>query len=108
MSIEELIAPLIARDLVDNEPAVNIDYSKFWLHVDRSDDPSDHWIWTGTKHGEGYGMWHRGGKPDMAHRVAWELIYGERPQGWLKPKCGRKDCVNPLHRRLIRPGGAFR
>lgn len=29
--------------------------------------------------------------------VAWELKYGQRPCGYLKPHCGNELCINPDH-----------
>ena len=56
---------------------------RFWEKVDKTETC---WTWKASKHGRGYGLFHTGrrlkkGKMEYAHRVAYELTYGEVPQG---------------------------
>jgi len=63
------------------------------------------WVWTGGLtydwrggNRAGYGRFSIGGKPKLAHRVAYELFRGPIPDGMvLDHTCERKSCVNPDH-----------
>lgn len=63
-----------------------------------TDTSGEHWMWTGTQDGKGYGLvWDgRVGKNRYAHVVAWELEYGQSADG----KVVRHDCDIPL---CVRP-----
>lgn len=51
-------------------------------------------LWMGPTNNRGYGQAQR----TTAHRVAWQLSYGEIPQGLLVlHKCDVRCCVNPKH-----------
>lgn len=76
---------------------------RFWEKVDKS-NPDGCWHWTGaTQTPWGYGSFNRGnhnGKShtDVAHRVSYELTYGEIPQGlFVCHRCDNPICVNPDH-----------
>lgn len=71
---------------------------RFWGKVTHADDGSDCWIWmAGGKHA-GYGGFGINNKMNSAHRVAWELFYGEIPIGMMVcHKCDTPRCVNPNH-----------
>lgn len=78
-----------------------MDEQQFWNHVDDS-DPDECWLWVGGTTPGGYGYY----RPDKAaagraaHRVAWELTYGEIPDGLLVDhKCFVNLCVRPDHLR---------
>lgn len=67
----------------------------FWQHV-KVGDPSECWLWTGSKHKQGYGLY--GAGPRRAHRIAWTLIHGEIPPGLqVLHRCDNPPCVNPAH-----------
>lgn len=56
------------------------------------------WIWSGAIHSTGYGQIKWNGKSTVAHRVVYELVKGEIPQGlFLDHLCSVKLCVNPDH-----------
>jgi len=69
--------------------------ANFWGKVDKS---GDCWEWTAYKTEKGYGRLGVGGKLKRAHRVVWEMYYGEIPEGLLcLHKCDNPSCVNPSH-----------
>lgn len=79
---------------------------RFWRLVALA-GPDDCWLWTGGKGGTAkhtYGIFRleAGGKTHTAHRFAYELTYGDIPDGMEvdhRHTCS-KLCVNPAHLRL--------
>lgn len=87
---------------------------RFWAKVDKSGPVSFNgepcWTWTGAIQSGGYGSFKIGGKAFKAHRVAYELLVDEIPDG-LKidhlchnadpscsgASCQHRRCVNPAH-----------
>lgn len=56
------------------------------------------WIWTGARHGEGYGHFKLSGKVVKAHMVSYEMYIGEYPKHLIvRHKCDNTSCVNPGH-----------
>lgn len=75
---------------------------RFWEKVEKG---SDHWMWIGTTNNLGYGMiwdYQRQGH-SMAHRIAWELAYGQKiPEGLvIDHLCRTPGCVNPKHLQVV-------
>ena len=62
------------------------------------------WLWTGKVTSGGYGSvwWH--GRQPCAHRVVYELMVGDIPQGLqLDHICRVRNCVNPAHLEPVTP-----
>lgn len=72
----------------------------FWTKV-AIRAPSDCWEWRAADDGHGYGAFGvEGNKVRKAYRVAYELTYGEIPDGnVVRHMCGNPPCVNPYHLR---------
>ena len=75
---------------------------RFWTKVELY-SPQDCWKWVAAndgRHGYGaFGVAHR--KVSKAHRVAYELTYGQIPDGMgVLHNCGNPPCVNPYHLRV--------
>lgn len=77
------------------------DIKRFWSKVDKS---GEHWLWTGTTvHGHGSFGVYKNHETRMyyAHRISYELAYGEIPDGLFvlhKPvECNIKLCVRDIH-----------
>jgi hypothetical protein len=63
--------------------------------------PDECWPWTASTRGGGYGQIARGGLNNgmfTAHRVAWELLRGPIPAGYVVDHlCKNPRCCNPNH-----------
>lgn len=73
--------------------------ARFWPKVLRHEVPGAHcWEWAGSLNNQGYGQISVGGRPRLAHRVAWEHMRGEVPAGLLVcHHCDNPQCVRPSH-----------
>jgi hypothetical protein len=59
------------------------------------------WIWTGGLDKDGYGSLRDGQKMKRAHRVSWEIHFGQIPEGMaILHKCNNPACVNPDHLKI--------
>lgn len=57
-----------------------------------------HWLWTAFVHRVGYGLAWVDGKTQLAHRVMYQAVVGEIPEGLqLDHLCNVRRCVNPDH-----------
>jgi hypothetical protein len=77
---------------------------RFWKNVDCTGGADACWIWQGLTDEYGYGLSKNAnkGKVTRAHRLAWELTFGDIPAGrYLLHSCNRPGCVNVFrHLRL--------
>lgn len=56
------------------------------------------WNWTGARQEKGYGLISIDGKHEKAHRVAFQLMVGEIPDGMMVcHRCDNPSCINPFH-----------
>ncbi len=58
--------------------------------------------WVAGKSRVGYGKFQLEGRTRLAHRVAYEMVYGDIPgQLTIDHLCMNKLCVNPMHMELV-------
>lgn len=56
------------------------------------------WLWVRGKYGSGYGSFCLNGKPQGAHRAAYQIYVGPIPEGMdVCHTCDIPHCVNPAH-----------
>jgi hypothetical protein len=74
---------------------------RFWGRVDKTDGC---WLWTGTAHGYGYGLFNlpktetAPARTWRAHRLSWVWEHGSIPDGLrVCHKCDVPACVRPDH-----------
>ena len=69
---------------------------RFWAKVAKR---AGCWVWDGSRHSDGYGMFNSGGRGSrLAHVISWTLARGPVPGGLeLDHLCRNRACVNPDH-----------
>lgn len=70
--------------------------ARFWSKVQRR-GAGECWGWTGTVDPSGRARFCIGGRPELAHRVAWMIAHGECPTLPVSRSCANTLCVNPAH-----------
>ena len=67
--------------------------------TDKFEAPSEGcWEWKAFKNKDGYGKFLYSGKVGAAHRLMWELVYGEIREGmYVCHKCDNPGCVRYSH-----------
>ncbi|MCP4006658.1 MAG: HNH endonuclease [bacterium] len=63
----------------------------------RADYSTGCWEWTAAKNACGYGIIGFAGGSLLAHRVAWEIFFGEITEPCVLHHCDNPGCVNPEH-----------
>jgi len=79
---------------------------RFWSKVKKSNNC---WEWISAKTEAGYGEFYYKGKPVYAHRLSYELLIGEIPDGLhIDHLCRNRGCVNPEHLEPVKQGENLR
>lgn len=65
----------------------------------------DCWVWTGARTVSGYGQVRVGSKQLYVHRVVYEMLVDEIPEGMtIDHLCREKACANPAHLEVVSRG----
>ena len=79
------LEPMKKRDVIE----------RFWSKVDTS---GECWEWTATINETGYGLFFDGKRLAKAHRISWNIHFGEIPTGlFVCHHCDNRKCVRPDH-----------
>jgi hypothetical protein len=76
---------------------------RFWFNVDINGpvapgQSTPCWTWMRSRLNAGYGCAWFNGRQDLAHRVAWTLVFGPIPSGlFVCHRCDVRWCCNPDH-----------
>lgn len=94
--VQKILASRIRNGSHTGPDAVPVQ-ERFWQYVERGEGC---WRWTGNVNNMGYGMIYDAARRRkiLAHRVSWEIHYGEIPERRvLLHQCDHPWCVNPAH-----------
>lgn len=69
--------------------------ANFWSRVEKSNNC---WVWVGGIKRDGYGTFYWKGKQYASHRIAYQIMIGDIPEGLeLDHLCRNRKCCNPEH-----------
>lgn len=68
----------------------------FWERVEVGSTDAC-WPWIGARNSKGYGQVRLNGRMRPAHRVAFELSFGDPGSLFVCHRCDNPSCVNPAH-----------
>jgi hypothetical protein len=78
--------------------------ARLFARIDVGTSPAGCWMWTGNL-ARGYGVMRVGGRYQLVHRLVYELLQGEIPNGLhLDHLCREEACVNLFILNRSRPG----
>lgn len=70
---------------------------RFWKYAQKGAE-DECWEWVGGVSGNGYGRLKDNGRYEGAHRISWQIHYGEIPDDmYICHACDYLLCVNPAH-----------
>lgn len=70
---------------------------RFWAKVEKGQEC---WVWTGSTDAWGYGKINRGRQGEgniKAHRLSWQIHFGDPGSLFVLHRCDNPPCVNPEH-----------
>lgn len=70
---------------------------RFWRYVQPAEGC---WLWSGALSAAGYGVLNTKGKVEFAHRISFEIHFGEVGKQHVRHKCDNPKCVKPEHLEL--------
>lgn len=93
--MQTIIPPIPAEDRVPfGDPRL---LARIWAKTRRNKETGC-WEWSGKISDRGYGYVQIGRSSRRAHRVAYEVLVGEIPEGLtLDHLCRVRNCINPTH-----------
>lgn len=86
------------NETVPLEPLSEEESRRFWARVSLPHPGTGCMVWTGQRHGSGYGVYPYRGRYPRAHRVAYADAYGSLPDELtVDHLCRNRLCVRPDH-----------
>lgn len=91
----------VSMDMTYNQKPKQPWPGRFWAKVDRKSN-DECWPWLASRNDGGYGQIMIDSRPHRAHRVCYELLRGEIPEGLVADHlCRNRWCVNPWHLEIV-------